>query len=181
MASNQTSNYGLNQWEATDQVLREEFNADNQKIDEALAQKLGRRQDIKTVLTANHSRIIQLDLSDIDWNEWEVVGITFPQSAGGGSDSQAVFTFDINSGQYSGHNSMGQSVFLTVGPLRPFVLTLYPCHDETRKVLGSIIGPENGICIGNCTFSQLTSFRVTMPSINFLLPDDLPFVIWGIQ
>ena len=36
MASNQTSNYGLNQWEATDQVLRTEFNADNSKIDAAL-------------------------------------------------------------------------------------------------------------------------------------------------
>ena len=36
MASNQTSNYGLNQWEATDEVLRTEFNADNSKIDAAL-------------------------------------------------------------------------------------------------------------------------------------------------
>ena len=37
MASNQTSNYGLNQWTATDKVLREEFNQDNAKIDGALA------------------------------------------------------------------------------------------------------------------------------------------------
>ena len=36
MASNQTTNYGLNQWEATDQVLRTDFNADNSKIDAAL-------------------------------------------------------------------------------------------------------------------------------------------------
>ena len=38
MASNQTANYGLNQWEATDKVMREDFNADNRKIEEALAQ-----------------------------------------------------------------------------------------------------------------------------------------------
>ena len=38
MASNQTGNYGLNQWEATDQVLRTDFNADNQKIDEAISE-----------------------------------------------------------------------------------------------------------------------------------------------
>ena len=37
MASNYTENYGLCQWEATDQVLREEFNQDNQKIDAALS------------------------------------------------------------------------------------------------------------------------------------------------
>ena len=36
MASNHTENYGLCQWEATDQVLREEFNQDNAKMDTAL-------------------------------------------------------------------------------------------------------------------------------------------------
>ena len=33
----QTTNYQLNQWEATDQVQRVDFNADNAKIDAALA------------------------------------------------------------------------------------------------------------------------------------------------
>ena len=36
MASGQTEHYGLNQWEANDQVRREEFNADNLKIDTLL-------------------------------------------------------------------------------------------------------------------------------------------------
>ena len=36
MASNQTANYGLSQWEATDQVVRTDFNSDNLKIDAAL-------------------------------------------------------------------------------------------------------------------------------------------------
>jgi len=36
MASNYTSNYGLCQWQASDKVLRTEFNADNAKIDAAL-------------------------------------------------------------------------------------------------------------------------------------------------
>lgn len=38
MASNYTENYGLCQWEATDQVLRTEFNADNAKIDAMLGE-----------------------------------------------------------------------------------------------------------------------------------------------
>ena len=37
MASNHTTNYQLCQWEATDKVLRTDFNQDNQKIDAALA------------------------------------------------------------------------------------------------------------------------------------------------
>ena len=36
MASNYTENYGLCQWESTDQVLREEFNQDNKKVDSVL-------------------------------------------------------------------------------------------------------------------------------------------------
>lgn len=36
MASNYTENYSLCQWEATDQVRREEFNQDHAKIDSAL-------------------------------------------------------------------------------------------------------------------------------------------------
>ena len=37
MAINHTTNYQLCQWEATDKVLRTDFNQDNQKIDAALA------------------------------------------------------------------------------------------------------------------------------------------------
>ena len=36
MATNQTTNYQLNQWEPIDQVLRTDFNADNAKLDAAL-------------------------------------------------------------------------------------------------------------------------------------------------
>ena len=36
MSSRQTAHYGLNQWEARDKVVREEFNGDNAKIDQAL-------------------------------------------------------------------------------------------------------------------------------------------------
>ena len=34
----QTSNYQLNQWDPEDRILREDFNADNSKIDAALAE-----------------------------------------------------------------------------------------------------------------------------------------------
>ena len=39
MPANYTSNYQLNQWEKSDKVLMEDFNADNAKIDAALAGK----------------------------------------------------------------------------------------------------------------------------------------------
>ena len=39
MAANYTANYNLCQWEATDQVLRTDFNADNVKVDGLLAER----------------------------------------------------------------------------------------------------------------------------------------------
>ena len=35
----QTANYGLNQWDAGDRILREDFNADNARVDAALAEQ----------------------------------------------------------------------------------------------------------------------------------------------
>lgn len=47
MASNYTENYGLCQWEATDNFVRTEFNADNAKLD----QELGRVDAMATELS----------------------------------------------------------------------------------------------------------------------------------
>ena len=46
MASNYTEKYGLCQWEATDAVLRADFNEDNQKIDTALKTQAGNISDL---------------------------------------------------------------------------------------------------------------------------------------
>ena len=35
----QTANYGLNQWDAGDRIMMEDFNADNAKVDQALAEQ----------------------------------------------------------------------------------------------------------------------------------------------
>ena len=53
MATNHTTNYELSQWRSDDQVLRADFNADNAKLDAALAnlaQELDLRAKTRTVL-----------------------------------------------------------------------------------------------------------------------------------
>ena len=51
MASKYTENYGLCQWEATDQVLRTEFNADNAKVDAALTGLAEKDTSLEETLT----------------------------------------------------------------------------------------------------------------------------------
>jgi len=59
MASNYTSNYNLCQWQASDKVLRTEFNADNAKIDAALA-GLERSKASATALSSLKSTVDSL-------------------------------------------------------------------------------------------------------------------------
>ena len=49
---NQTSNYQLNQWDAEDRILREDFNADNAKIETALAGMAGTLTEHAAALAA---------------------------------------------------------------------------------------------------------------------------------
>lgn len=104
MASNYTEHYGLCQWEATDQVLREEFNEGNRKVDEALKElddqvKTKAEQDALSAETAARTAAdealeqkagmklisrtslsqatdwLKPDLTGIDWSKWATVRI----------------------------------------------------------------------------------------------------------
>lgn len=75
MASNQTKNYGLNQWERTDKVVMEDFNADNAAIDaalgaadaraEALAKSKADQSALAALQTAVNGKASQSDLTSL--------------------------------------------------------------------------------------------------------------------
>ena len=69
MASNQTPNYALNQWAPSDQVIRLDFNADNEKIDTALAglsQQLSAKADQSEVNTLSATLQTKANLSALN-------------------------------------------------------------------------------------------------------------------
>ena len=55
MASNYTEHYDLCQWEATDQVQRTDFNADNAKVDAALAEHAAALEENAEAISAEAS------------------------------------------------------------------------------------------------------------------------------
>ena len=92
--ANYTPNYQLHQWEPEDPFLRTDFNEDLQKIDTALnglagdlAQKAAQSDLDEVRALATQSRFtklkefsfpsqttkIQIDLSDIDWSQWDKI------------------------------------------------------------------------------------------------------------
>ena len=71
-----TANLGLNLYEATDYVLHDSFNSDNQKLDAAVmaAHSFHKLKEL-TVSTAGSS--VSFDLSGIDWSRWQAVHLDF--------------------------------------------------------------------------------------------------------
>lgn len=76
MPSNFTTNFNLSQWEADDKVLRADFNADNAKIDAALNLSF-RRELIMEVTAEEDTPELNLDLSQFDWNTYQIVVLNF--------------------------------------------------------------------------------------------------------
>ena len=113
MASNYTENFGLCQWEATDQVLRTEFNEDNAKLDAALKEQeealaaeeaareavdntfqnrldnLENKQGLHLLLshtyTGEDCTKITVELPGIDWGQWNAVHLLVQPGVDSGS------------------------------------------------------------------------------------------------
>ena len=79
MASNYTENYGLCQWEATDQVLREEFNQDNAKVDTALEALDNLVTQHGEQLSAQEAAIAKLGNCTIYYTTYTGTGTTTPK------------------------------------------------------------------------------------------------------
>ena len=70
MPSNFTKNYSLSQWERSDKVLMDDFNADNAKIDAALAFHPSAELICSAVATDDEPTLLTLDISQVDWNRY---------------------------------------------------------------------------------------------------------------
>ena len=116
MASNYTRNYNLCQWEAEDKVLRTEFNADNAKIDAALAGKasvsslnslqtaLDKKAD-KTALDSLKSTVTSLSSSKADKTELNSLQTTITSQG----TNLALRNCRFVVGTYAGANKAGSA------------------------------------------------------------------------
>ena len=141
MATNQTTNYQLNQWEPTDQVLRTDFNADNAKIDAALDGKVTRAVLLDLVL-AEDQQTVSLGVSGLAWGDYLSVllhitpGVSrnailrvIPKDSGGNSGGSHFRLSGMTDTEYSGLGEIsldepGMMYLLTMGSSNNFVTAL---------------------------------------------------------
>lgn len=93
-STNHTPNLGLNQWEANDPVLREDFNADNAKIDAAAAMvRLG------SITVPTDTQTITVDLTPCDPSRFHTILVELLLRSSPDTDNGDTVTCDFNSGE----------------------------------------------------------------------------------
>lgn len=152
----QTSNYQLNQWEMTDRIQMEDFNRDNEKVDAALAAKLGGVELIQEIsITSSfnsYSGPFPIDLSNIDWNQWKIVILLADCKIGGTPDS------GDRTYLYSNASTLlfGDLAKRTPGSL---CAVFFPRNDGTRP-MHVLTFPYGEITSSDSGYNTLTSFNL---------------------
>ena len=173
---NYTQNYQLNQWEASDRVLREDFNRDNQKIDAVLAEI--KTQSSLTLLheckVAQSSQEIEFPLS-IDWNAWKAVHIQC--EAFTAEDRTEVY---VNLGGETILTAWGNLTNTEASPYLGHAILL-PLYDARRQLFYCSTNGYTGIgwVVGDGSFASLYP-RLTLTAYrNANVNAGTTITIWG--
>lgn len=146
MASNYTTNYNLCQWQPTDQVQRTDFNADNAKLDAALATKA------ETAALNNLTQTVNQKASQSALN---ALSTTVQQI-------QANLT-KITFGTYTGDNTAARVIDLGFTPdalfLLPGLASVFCAEGEHDYYRGGLVFPGHPLSLEahsqNVTYLQI--------------------------
>ena len=106
-----TANYELNQWDPGDRILREEFNADNAKIDNAIAAVREALPIVflREVVTTADAKQVDLELSDIDWNAYRHIRVRVEALGTNSYDGTLLLNGQTGNASYYGNSISGSS------------------------------------------------------------------------
>lgn len=96
---NKTTNYQLNQWEKTDRILMDDFNADNTKLETVLSMFWNKMawETVKDVVTEQAASQFVIDLSDVNLTDYMFLLLMV--------EDNATFThFYVNLGKITDNN-----------------------------------------------------------------------------
>ena len=159
MTTNQTTNYQLNQWEPTDQVLRTEFNADNAKIEAALDGKLSTIEVVAEITTTSNAAYFSLDLTGVDWNQWSVVAVVSDPL----SYTADYASLSINCPTVSIQREISGEITPAVGPN---LLLLFPMRDGGRQIRYLIFPGGQMAASAQGTYNDITGLTLSSNAAN---------------
>ena len=177
---NYTQNYQLNQWDAADRVLREDFNSDNRKIDAAIAalQDAIRYVPIAEATLNTAGSRLSLNVSGIDWSSYLKAELFVSGHAAGSSmtllvNNQTTGYYSSGAGTGSTGSAVGNGNSLATWLSRGNAavgLVEFPtpqpgaavtCFNAAAAASGSSLSYSTGVKIAPITWSQLQTFDLT--------------------
>ena len=154
MASQQTPNYKLSRWAGTDRILMEDFNADNAKIDAAIAGRLGPIEEIKRMTLSDPSNLPTLDLSGMDLSRWSLLALSIWPVSSAASDASYQFTLNNTDGN--------PSSYIHKQPEGEMLHLFFPRRSGENKATVLTL-PGGSLSRVNCTFASLKGIALGGP------------------
>lgn len=171
-----TEHLKLSQWDPTDRILRQDFNEDNRKIEEALtgldaalADKTSRITDAYEPFDLDTGSGVGIRLSKLDWKDWDRVEmlILCPDYQAAEGDC---FTFTAGGGTPVAEFPYQSSLFVFL-----------PRHDDTRSVLGYALADRFYPIALDLPFSQFYDFNFYPSRANPHSSDPHKFFLYGVK
>lgn len=182
---NQTEHYQLSQWDGTDRILRSDFNADNRKIDEALAEikAASPYAKIKEMIVDSAVSQVSMDVSDIDFSQYRRIEADVLVPAGDGT--LQLRTNGLTSGyHYTSTDTSSSATTTYLGTLGG----IYLCHFSPPRA-GKPVGCWNTFwngygdthfyCISTVNWDDLSSFDFSRSSGS--LPEGTRISLYGVK
>ena len=159
MSTNHTANYDLCQWEATDQVLRTDFNEDNAKIEAALNSKLSAIEVVAETTITSNAAYFSLDLTDVDWDQWSVVAVVSDPLP----SASAFSSLSINCPTVNIQREISGEVTPAVGPN---LLLLFPMRDGGRQIRYLVFPGGQMAASAQGTYNDITGLTLSSNASN---------------
>lgn len=154
-----TETYELNQWEASDRILMEDFNADNAKLEAALLGKPGKMELLQVYdgYAGEHLAGHSFHMSGEAWSQWEYV----------------IYVHDLHKTAFTKedgldirlHVGSGYSEEKVEGPAGSYAILFAPRHDASRPIRAMVIGSTTGPLFLDEPYSELKGALLSMTPI----------------
>lgn len=176
-----TRNYQLSLWDKDDRILMEDFNANNTQIETALDGKLGRSRLIRQVTVEKSAQSVYVDLSDVDWNDWEYVVVTYTitqQTSSGAYLACGLGDQDKKTIQAVSSAPNTSPFYISRHLPGPFFMALLPRHDSANPIQAICVAETSSFGYSAKPFADLAYLHFVQDSTAF---GNTTFTIWGVK
>ena len=160
---NKTANFQLNQWEKTDRILMDDFNADNAKIDAAM---LGKKL-LLDYTTEEEALTVEVPLTGVDWGSCAVAVIKIiPSETQASPDGLWVY---FGSSSYQANQGKCRSIvmgtaydyFAEASLSGENLIFLFVGHNPNQNISGlTFYGYDVYACSFGYSFSKQTVLKI---------------------